>query len=118
HQAQIHALYWIGRDGVGSAQQHSSHYDHALKTDLGKAGAGYLAGKAALGRCLRRGLEQLGRDDGPGQSPSPDGTTPPNPGGRTDMHDIGKALAEVDAAEADVRSAIGRLVALLLSDEP
>jgi hypothetical protein len=60
HQAQLHALFWIGRDPTARARHYAEQYDCALTTDLGQDGAAYLAAKAPLGRCLRRGLEKLG----------------------------------------------------------
>jgi hypothetical protein len=60
HQAQIDALFWIGRDPLARAEHYSSLYDYALTTDPGKVGASYLAGKTPLGECLRRGLGKLG----------------------------------------------------------
>jgi hypothetical protein len=62
HQAQIHALYWIGRDPTARARHYSPRYHDALMTDLGQDGAAYLAGKGPLGAYLRRGLEKLGLD--------------------------------------------------------
>jgi hypothetical protein len=63
-QAQVHAIYWIGRNRTSQAAQYSPLYRHALDTDLGDAGAAYLSEKGFLGDCLRRGLEKLGQDAG------------------------------------------------------
>jgi hypothetical protein len=66
HQAQLHAIYWIGRDSDARAKHYSRFYEHALTTDLGRDGAAYLVGKP-LGKCLRLGPERLGLDPGAGQ---------------------------------------------------
>jgi Protein of unknown function (DUF3775) len=58
-QAQVHAIYWIGRNRTTPATQYSQLYQRALATDLGDAGAGYLGAKDRLGECLRRGLSKL-----------------------------------------------------------
>src|SRR5262249_6230836 len=75
HQAQVHALYWIGRDPTARARHYSPRYHEALMTDLGQNGAAYLAGKGPLGRYLRRGAEKLGltldRGRIAGSQPSP-----------------------------------------------
>ena len=60
HQAQIHAIYWIGRDLKAGSEQYPQLHGYALGTDLGACGAAYLAAKANLGDGLRRGLEKLG----------------------------------------------------------
>ena len=60
YQAQIHAVYWLGRKLDGDLDQYSQLYRYALATDLGACGAAYLAAKANLGEGLRRGLERLG----------------------------------------------------------
>jgi hypothetical protein len=60
HQAQLHALFWIGRDPTARARHYSPRYHDAVMTDLGQDGAAYLAAKAPLGRYLRRGAEKLG----------------------------------------------------------
>jgi hypothetical protein len=60
HQAQLHALCWIGRDRFAGAEHYSSLYEYALTTDLGRSGAAYLAGKGPLADYLRSGLEKLG----------------------------------------------------------
>jgi Protein of unknown function (DUF3775) len=70
-QAQVHAVYWIGRNLTTDATQYSDLYHHALATDLGDDGAAYLSEKDPLGECLRRGLEKLGTD--PHASGSPGG---------------------------------------------
>ena len=74
HQAQLHALFWMGRDPTARPRHYTQFCEYALTTDLGQDGAAYLAGKGPLGRCLRRGLEKLGlgrdraRPDGPQDS--------------------------------------------------
>jgi hypothetical protein len=60
HQAQVHAVYWLGRERDGDAEQYDRLYQHALRTDLGDGGAAYLAAKANLGDGLRCGLQRLG----------------------------------------------------------
>ncbi len=60
HQAQIHAIYWIGRDLKAGADQYAQLHRYALVTDLGDSGAAYLAGKVNLGDGLRCGLQKLG----------------------------------------------------------
>jgi hypothetical protein len=60
HQAQVHAVYWIGRDPTARARHYSLRYHDALMTDLRQDGAAYPAAKAPLGRYLRRGAEKLG----------------------------------------------------------
>jgi hypothetical protein len=62
HQAQLHAVYWIGRDHTARPRHYAQFCEYALTTDLGQDGAAYLAAKAPLGRYLRRGLEKLGLD--------------------------------------------------------
>jgi hypothetical protein len=73
HQAQIHALFWLGRETPVRAENYENLYEYALTTDLGTAGAGYLTGKAALGDDLRRGLQKLGLGLGLDRA-RPDGT--------------------------------------------
>jgi hypothetical protein len=58
-QVRIHAAFWLGCDHPGHPGEYRELYHHALTTDLGARGAGYMRGNGALGACLRRGLGQL-----------------------------------------------------------
>jgi len=60
HQAQLHALFWMGRDHTARPRHYAQFCEYALMTGLGQDGAAYLAGKGPLGAYLRRGLEKLG----------------------------------------------------------
>ena len=62
HQAQVHASV-LGRPRVRAAVTRTSTLDFTdtpWGTDLDASGAAYLAGKAALGEGLQRGLQELG----------------------------------------------------------
>src|SRR5437762_936354 len=95
HQSQIHALYWIGRSRLSRASQYEQLYHHALTTDLGERGAGYLSEKDPFGDCLRRGLEKLGLRVGPSQTHTVQMATFPSiPEVGTPMKNIAAGWAE------------------------